>query len=278
MGVIRVTTRPYYYAKLEEETIEQEPEIMEYPVGKISLSFRVGGTGKYLSNMQQQKLKPIVSSVLHAKGEYVRDYCGSDDRGFYTWKELFLHGNQIVTRQFRTNDMEKLLQLMQALDNAGFFPDGEILITYYPEKRDISLLTNLVNILKSRKRLIEQALSLTEHLQLVMNRGVALSVSLSAFSYTAVEAVAFLIEQACRMAQSTGKSRMKPCDMSNPKYQMRSWLLRLGFIGEQYERPRKTLLDGLSGDAAFFSEDQKNRAAARRKARKMNEVVNVESA
>ena len=80
------------------------------------------------------------------------------------------------------------------------------------------------------------------------------------------------------MAMTTGKSRMKPCDMSNPKFQMRSWLLRLGFIGQQYERPRKTLLDGLTGDAAFFSEEQKARAVARRKAKKMNEEVSREPA
>ena len=84
--------------------------------------------------------------------------------------------------------------------------------------------------------------------------------------------------QACKMAESTGKSRMKPCDMTNPKFQMRSWLLRLGFIGEQFERPRRTLMDGLSGDAAFFSEDQKHQAIARRKAKSMNGGGNSELA
>lgn len=51
---------------------------------------------------------------------------------------------------------------------------------------------------------------------------------------------------------------MKPCDGSNPKFQMRSWLLRLGFIGEEYERPRHTLLSGLEGDSAFFTERGKS--------------------
>ena len=43
-----------------------------------------------------------------------------------------------------------------------------------------------------------------------------------------------------------------------------------GFIGEKYERPRKTLLEGLAGDVAFYDEEQKKAAAARRKARKLN--------
>ena len=174
--------------------------------------------------------------------------------------------------------MEQVLQLLQALDAAGYKPEDEILVTYYPERRNMDLLYNLANILKSRRALVEQALDLKEPLRLIVTWGLALSITLGAFSYTAVEAVAFLIEQASKMAMTTGKSRMKPCDMSNPKFQMRSWLLRLGFIGQQYERPRKTLLDGLSGDAAFFSEEQKARAVARRKAKKMNEEVNREPA
>ena len=194
------------------------------------------------------------------------------------WDGFQLHGNEIIAGPFHTNAMEQVLQLLQALDAAGYKPEDEILVTYYPERRNMDLLYNLANILKSRRALVEQALDLKEPLRLIVTWGLALSITLGAFSYTAVEAVAFLIEQASKMAMTTGKSRMKPCDMSNPKFQMRSWLLRLGFIGQQYERPRKTLLDGLSGDAAFFSEEQKARAVARRKAKKMNEEVNREPA
>ena len=277
MGVIRVTTRPYYYAKLEEEKKKQVPVEEEESFGTVTLHFRVADTGLFV-NTQQKRLKPIVSSVLEDKGQYVREYNSSDDRGYYLWDEVQLHGNEIIVGPFHTNAMERVLQLLQALDGAGYKPENEILITYYPEKRNMDLLYNLANILKSRRALIEQALNLKEPLRLIVTWGMALSIKLGAFSYTAVEAAAFLIEQACKMAMTTGKSRMKPCDMSNPKFQMRSWLLRLGFIGQQYERPRKTLLDGLTGDAAFFSEEQKARAVARRKAKKMNEEVSREPA
>ena len=277
MGVIRVTTRPHYYAKLEEEKKNQVTEEPEESFGTVTLHFRVADAGFFV-NTQQKRLKPIVSSVLQAKGEYVREYNSSDDRGYYLWDEVQLHGNEIIAGPFHTNAMERVLQLLQALDAAGYKPENEILITYYPEKRNMDLLYNLANILKSRRALIEQALNLKDPLRLIVTWGMALSIKLGAFSYTAVEAAAFLIEQACKMAMTTGKSRMKPCDMSNPKFQMRSWLLRLGFIGPQYERPRKTLLDGLSGDAAFFSEEQKARAVARRKAKKMNEEVSREPA
>ena len=47
---------------------------------------------------------------------------------------------------------------------------------------------------------------------------------------------------------------------------MRSWLLRLGFVGETYKRPRHILTEALDGDSAFFTEEQKYLALWKRKA------------
>ena len=75
------------------------------------------------------------------------------------------------------------------------------------------------------------------------------------------------------MAETTGKARMKPCDMSNPRFQMRSWLLRLGFIGEAFERPRRTLTEALQGDVAFFTEEQRYKAMSKRKAKSKETAI-----
>ena len=272
MGVIRVTARPSYYAALAEEALKQpiieaEPD----PVGTLSIRFDVGGL-RGTQTMKQTKIKNVIQQVLHERPEYVRQWNHSDDRGFYSWKRLLVHGNTVSTSRFRLSDIGWMLKVIKALDDEGWVPEDDVLITYYPDGGDIGTLYNLTNIMESRRLLIEQALSLQDEMKVVVNYGLALSIALSAFSYTAVEAAAFLIEQACKMALTTGKARMKPCDMSNPKFQMRSWLLRLGFIGEEFERPRKTLLEGLEGDTAFFSEDQKQQSLARRKARKLNGI------
>ena len=39
----------------------------------------------------------------------------------------------------------------------------------------------------------------------------------------------------------------------NPKYAMRTWLLRLGFIGDEFATAREILTRNLRGDAAFRS-------------------------
>lgn len=43
----------------------------------------------------------------------------------------------------------------------------------------------------------------------------------------------------------------KPQQTENEKYAMRCWLLRLGFIGDEFKTARDTLLKNMSGDAAW---------------------------
>ncbi len=269
MGVIRVTPRPSYYTALEAEKNmkPQEPEFIL--TGKVSVRMEVGGLKQGLKRHQQKRIEGVIHLALHKKGIYNYQYNHSDDRGYYRWDNLTLRGNMIYVDAMPVGELTCIEKVMDALNEQGWYPEI-IVLTYFPDGGDISTVYNLVKILESRRPLIEQALSLKEPMQIIMNYGLALGFTLGAFSYPAIEAAAFLITQACKMALTTGKARMKPCDMSNPKFQMRTWLLRLGFIGEEFERPRRTLLEGLEGDTAFFSEEQKQMAVAKRKARKLN--------
>ncbi len=61
-----------------------------------------------------------------------------------------------------------------------------------------------------------------------------------------------------QIAKMVRTASPKPQQTENPKYAMRTWLLRLGFIGEEFETARDILTRRLSGDAAFRS----GRAAA----------------
>ena len=53
------------------------------------------------------------------------------------------------------------------------------------------------------------------------------------------------------MAKSVRSASFKPQQNENPKYAMRTWLLRLGFIGDEFATARDILTRNLSGDAAF---------------------------
>ena len=54
-----------------------------------------------------------------------------------------------------------------------------------------------------------------------------------------------------QMAKTQRSASAKPQQHENPKYAMRTWLLRLGFIGEEFETARDFLTRNLSGDTAF---------------------------
>lgn len=56
-----------------------------------------------------------------------------------------------------------------------------------------------------------------------------------------------------QMAKEAKGASPKPQQNENPKYAMRTWLLRLGFIGEEFATAREFLTKKLSGDASFRS-------------------------
>ena len=57
-----------------------------------------------------------------------------------------------------------------------------------------------------------------------------------------------------QMAKEVRTASPKPQQNENPKYAMRTWLLRLGFIGDEFKTARELLTKRLDGDAAFRRE------------------------
>lgn len=56
-----------------------------------------------------------------------------------------------------------------------------------------------------------------------------------------------------QMAKTVRTASPKPQQNENPKYAMRTWLLRLGFIGDEFKTARELLTKRLDGEAAFRS-------------------------
>ena len=54
-----------------------------------------------------------------------------------------------------------------------------------------------------------------------------------------------------QMAKMVKTASPKPQQNENPKYAMRTWLLRLGFIGDEFSTAREVLTKRLVGDASF---------------------------
>ncbi len=54
-----------------------------------------------------------------------------------------------------------------------------------------------------------------------------------------------------QMAKSARSASPKPQQTENPRFAMRTWLLRLGFIGEEFATAREVFTKRLEGDTAF---------------------------
>ena len=52
-------------------------------------------------------------------------------------------------------------------------------------------------------------------------------------------------------AKAAKSASPKEPQIDNPKFAMRTWLIRLGFVGEEFETAREILTRNLAGDAAF---------------------------
>ena len=275
MGVNRATAYPSRYAGAfnreweENEAVGQERECAQLEcVGKLYATARVRSPW-FREADAQREIARTLGLAMNVKPLYTRNRGGSlYDRGWYDVGDWRICGKHVLTENFTLDTMPCVLKALEALGRRGFAPDGELALHFVPKQCNMEMVMNAYTILDARRELVEMALGLREEVQLVVDRDLAFSLPLDAFSIPAIEACACLLVQVCAMAASTRKARMKPCNMSNPKYQMRSWLLRLGFIGDQFARPRQTLLEHLDGNAAFFDDAGRQKAKEKRQRQK----------
>lgn len=125
---------------------------------------------------------------------------------------------------------------------------------------DISL-DNLQKIIASKAALLRKALG-TDNLT-VIDTGDTLKFPWFTLHGLESEADAYsrLITAMCDMAKKQKRVTAKEHDTGNDKFDMRLFLVRLGFIGEEYKAARKLLLRNLTGNSSWKSGHAPNRPA-----------------
>lgn len=111
-------------------------------------------------------------------------------------------------------------------------------------------LDNLRKLVDSKASLIKEALGADE---LPINVTDA-KVSFPWFREPEADSCAaytHFISKLCEMAKNATRVTASDHAVENPKYAMRCWLLRLGFIGTEYKSARKILLKNLSGNSSW---------------------------
>lgn len=112
---------------------------------------------------------------------------------------------------------------------------------------------NLQKIVASKETLLKQALK-TETLDIEEADG---KISFPWFTRQRLEGEADaynrLIAAICKMAKKQTRVTATEKPIENAKYEMRLFLIRLGFIGDEYKTARKILLRNLAGNSSWKS-------------------------
>ena len=110
---------------------------------------------------------------------------------------------------------------------------------------------NLVAMLASKRALIGKALGLPALPVEFTEDQVSFPWFTSVPAPEVAEAVAQLLAAMIKAASAAKRVSPKPPAGGNEKYAMRCFLLRLGFIGNQYKPARRILMGNLDGNAAW---------------------------
>ena len=111
--------------------------------------------------------------------------------------------------------------------------------------------SRLESLIESKETLLKKAIG-TDNLRIEEEDG---KIKFPWFKVDAdpeeIMAYSQLCSALCKMAKESKRITGKDHPVENEKYAFRCFLLRLGFIGDEYKVSRKVLLRNLSGSAAY---------------------------
>ena len=246
--------------------------------------------------------KQIASVIAEALCEEVK-YQGPPSFAYQTagW---MIDRNGVVTSP-EIEDEQILRTVLNILKTAGATADGNGTVKLSLQGLSGNALRNIANLIWCKQKLIRKALGresdivpeglidainsvpidTLEEFAEVVNTAIdvgkiegnselefdmvdkTLSFSFSNASLDANEVFAFIT--LCQLINEQGKkqrfSSTQQREVGNDKYSFRCFLLKLGFIGQEYKVVRKILLSRLDGNASFRTSEAQQAAEAKRK-------------
>lgn len=153
-------------------------------------------------------------------------------------------------------DREMVNHLLEYLKEKGFTGETEqtedrLTVSMPKESFTQGALENLAKLVENKGRLMARAFQADE-IRLTVTED-AVSFPWFPFAANPDETAAYteFVEKMCGMARRVKRVSGKPTETDNDKYTFRCFLLRLGFIGDEYKATRKILLRNLTGNSAF---------------------------
>jgi len=218
-------------------------------------------------NVPGKERKNLVQAISKWDGSEIK-YLGAPTFTYAVGEHLTIDRDGSL----ENNGMEPTAfeRLIQHLVGSGFECDMSIETTETNEESptylDISIpaaelsenaLANLEALVTAKGKLIRKAVN-SEELK-ILKIGDAIHFPWFSIDSSTEETHVYmlLIEKLIAMAKNAKRVTAKEKETDNDKYAFRCFLLRLGFIGDEYKEARKILLKNLAGNSAFQSGHKK---------------------
>lgn len=209
---------------------------------------------------RRKELVKAVSKFSGVKAQYLRVPTLAYNIGCYTIDKA---GNLSFDEEA---DGEKVKTLLEYLSQNGFVAETpatpEMSETEKSEQEESIGFTvqipiekvsveNLMNLLEARGSLIRKALAVEDLPVITDEEKISFPWFSEGLDAETVKAYSHFIAALCEMSKNQKRISAKEKPVENEKYAFRCFLLRLGFIGNEYKTERKILLQNLSGSSAF---------------------------
>lgn len=193
--------------------------------------------------------KPFVKAleeITGAKAKYLYTPSYAFEVGIFTvTREVTLPMYEAVN----TADVERVLEDLAEKGYHAEQPEGTGLTITLPA--DCVNIDNLNNLLVAKGSLIKNALGIASLPIEVTEDKVSFPWFATMPESDKATAYTQLISALCKMSKEQKRILAKEKPVDNEKYSFRCFLLRLGFIGDEYKTTRKILLQNLSGNGAW---------------------------
>ncbi len=239
--------------------LEAASQILDKPAvyqGAPSFAYTVGdytvdrnGILSYNSNIHPDFAAVLISD-LQERGFVAEIISDTDDDEPTTENAYDTDENEAITENIASTEVTDTdssdILTIEVPDN-GFTPEAK---------------ENIRKIVASKKTVLEKALE-SDGLPIVEKDG---KITFPWFTLHGIDgeadAYGHLVTAICKMAKEQKRVTATEKPIENEKFTMRLFLIRLGFIGDEYKTARKILLRNLSGNASWKSGHKPERNTA----------------
>ena len=201
------------------------------------------------SGKDRRKLAEVIAKEIGVDAIYQGPPTFSYEMDYFT---VDREGALVFDDELGGDEAERVLN---AIADAGFEPlddeDGESGIAIQMPMMTGDEISRLEALIESKETLLKKAIGADSLMVSEKDGKLDFPWFKEDASPEEVKAYMNLVTALCKMAKEAKRVTGKDKPVDNEKYAFRCFLLRLGFIGDEYKASRKILLKNFSGSSAF---------------------------